>query len=65
MVNAAAISGSLFLIVICSVLLGTALPFALTRVGVDPANAGTSIQVAMDILGCVVATLMTDQPDTW
>eukprot|EP00887_Chlorella_sp_A99_P001362 scaffold8.g1362.t1 len=49
--NSLAISISLFLIVICSVLAGTGLPFALTRAGIDPANAGTSIQVFMDVLG--------------
>ncbi len=43
--NAAAISFSLFLIVMTSVVLGTGLPFALARAGVDPANAGTTIQV--------------------
>ncbi|GLC37697.1 hypothetical protein PLESTB_000803400 [Pleodorina starrii] len=52
--NAAAISVSLFLIVMTSVVLGAALPFALARAGVDPANAGTSIQVLMDILGVVI-----------
>lgn len=36
---------SLFLIVMASVLLGSALPFGLARSGVDPAHAGTSIQV--------------------
>ena len=43
--NAAAISTSLFLIVMTSVVAGTGLPFALAKAGVDPANAGTSIQV--------------------
>ncbi|GLI66655.1 hypothetical protein VaNZ11_010583 [Volvox africanus] len=52
--NASAISISLFLIVMTSVMLGTALPFALARAGVDPANAGTSIQVLMDILGVAI-----------
>ncbi|GIL84823.1 hypothetical protein Vretimale_14370 [Volvox reticuliferus] len=52
--NAAAISISLFLIVMTSVVLGTGLPFALARAGVDPANAGTSIQVLMDILGVAI-----------
>lgn len=45
--NAIAISSSLFMIVMTSVVLGTGLPFLLARVGVDPANAGTSIQVVM------------------
>lgn len=49
--NAAAISLSLFLIVMTSVVLGSGLPFGLTKIGIDPANAGTSIQVVMDILG--------------
>ncbi|KAG2452799.1 hypothetical protein HYH02_003028 [Chlamydomonas schloesseri] len=52
--NAVAISISLFLIVMTSVVLGTGLPFALARAGVDPANAGTSIQVLMDILGVAI-----------
>lgn len=51
-VDSTAISASLFLIVLTSVGVGSALPFALARLGVDPANAGTSVQVAMDILGC-------------
>jgi len=52
--NATAISLSLFMIVMSSVLLGTGLPFGLARLGVDPANAGTSIQVLMDILGVAI-----------
>lgn len=63
--NSLAISISLFLIVICSVLAGTGLPFALTRAGIDPANAGTSIQVFMDVLGvvitCATCHLVLDQ----
>lgn len=49
--DAIAISLSLFLIVMTSVMLGAGLPFALTKAKIDPANAGTSIQVVMDILG--------------
>ena len=63
--NSTAISISLFLIVLVSVLTGTALPFALARAGVDPANAGTSIQVVMDCLGvlitCATCHLVLDQ----
>jgi Mg/Co/Ni transporter MgtE len=51
LVNATAISVSLFSIVMISVVLGSSLPFALSKLGVDPANAGTSIQVVMDVLG--------------
>ena len=43
--NSCAISLSLFLIVMTSVLTGTLLPFGLAKIGVDPANAGTSVQV--------------------
>lgn len=60
LLNATAISVSLLAIVTASVLLGTGLPFALARGGVDPAHAGTSIQVLMDILG-VLITCVTCQ----
>jgi len=43
--DAGAISTSLFLIVMVSVMLGSALPFGFARAGVDPAHAGTTIQV--------------------
>ena len=43
--DSVAIATSLLLIVLASVLLGTALPFALVKAGVDPAHAGSSIQV--------------------
>lgn len=46
LLNSTAISVSLFAIVMTSVLTGTALPFALAKIGVDPANAGTSIQAS-------------------
>ena len=62
--SALAISLSLFLIVVTSILLGTALPFILARRGIDPANAGTTIQVLMDILGvlisCVTCSFILD-----
>ncbi|CBJ32338.1 Mg2+ transporter-e family [Ectocarpus siliculosus] len=65
--DASAISSSLFLIVMASVLLGSALPFGFARAGVDPANAGTTIQVAMDIVGvavtCVTCSLVLTQLD--
>lgn len=49
LINATAISVSLFAIVMTSVLTGTALPFALAKIGVDPANAGTSIQAMIPL----------------
>jgi hypothetical protein len=55
--DAAAIAVSLLAIVVTSVMLGTALPFALARVGVDPVHSGTTIQVASDILGVLVTCL--------
>lgn len=54
MLNSTAIAMALFLIVCTSVLFGAALPFGLARFGVDPANAGTSIQVLMDCLGVLI-----------
>jgi len=55
--GAVAISLSLLVIVVSSVLIGASLPFGLAKIGVDPANAGTTIQVVMDVLG--VATTCT------
>ena len=63
--NCVAISASLFAIVMTSCVLGAALPFALGRAGVDPANAGTVIQVVMDVLGvlimCTIAPIVFAQ----
>lgn len=60
--NSFAISLSLFLIVTSSVLIGTMLPFGLAKAGVDPANAGTSVQVRCTCLcgqnGCHCSTLL-------
>ncbi|CAK0758335.1 hypothetical protein CVIRNUC_002612 [Coccomyxa viridis] len=57
LLDSVAISASLFCIVMSSVLTGTALPFGLAMMGVDPANAGTSIQVLCDIAGCLITCL--------
>ena len=52
-VNSCAISLSLFMIVMASVLTGTMLPFGLAKAGIDPANAGTSVQVwLLQVLQC-------------
>ena len=57
-VNSCAISLSLFLIVMTSVLTGTMLPFGLAKLGVDPANAGTSVQVCLlPMLTCLSSRL--------
>ena len=62
LVDAAAVSASLFLIVSISVVLGTGLPLLLNRLRVDAAHASTSIQVIMDVLGvlitCTVAPMV-------
>jgi Mg/Co/Ni transporter MgtE len=47
-------------LVLVSVILGSGLPFALSKVGVDPANAGTSIQVVMDVLGVAITCVTCD-----
>ena len=49
--DAFAIACSLFAIVNVSVLVGTSLPFALAWRGVDPAHAGTTVQVISDVTG--------------
>ena len=74
---------SLWLVVLSSVTVGTFLPFGLAKLGIDPANAGTSIQVqpvlhplgrishsaeaqcasvqvVMDILGCIITCVSCD-----
>eukprot|EP00891_Asterochloris_glomerata_P003580 jgi/Astpho2/3580/fgenesh1_pg.00057_%23_49_t len=66
--NSIAISTSLFFIVVTSVVSGTLLPFGLAKAGIDPANAGTSIQVLMDIFGvgitCFTCNLILGQLHT-
>ena len=54
LVDAAAVSASLFLIVSISVVLGTLLPLLLNRLRLDAAHASTSIQVIMDVLGVLI-----------
>jgi Mg/Co/Ni transporter MgtE len=52
--DASAIALSLFLIVNASVLAGASLPFMLAWRGVDPAHAGTTVQVVMDVAGVFI-----------
>ena len=49
-----AITASLFMIVIISIVLGATMPLAMQLVGIDPANSSTTIQVFMDILGVTI-----------
>jgi Mg/Co/Ni transporter MgtE len=53
-IDAAAIALALFFIVNASVLTGATLPFILAWRGVDPAHAGTTVQVLMDVLGVCI-----------
>lgn len=61
-----AVTTALSMIVFISVCLGAVLPLGLRRIGVDPAHSSTSIQVIMDILGVVLAvvvsSLLLDSP---
>ena len=66
--DAIAIATSLFLIVISSVVIGTLLPLLLHRLHLDPAHAGATIQVIMDLMGvcisCFVCSiLLVEAPD--
>ena len=58
LVAAIGIATSLFAIVTASTLTGSALPFALAFAGQDPANAGTTIQVCMDVAGVVITCVV-------
>ncbi|CAJ1953755.1 unnamed protein product [Cylindrotheca closterium] len=49
-----AITISLFIIVACSVVIGSLLPLGMRSVGIDPAHSSTTIQVIMDILGVLI-----------
>mmetsp|Transcript_117678 Transcript_117678/g.344652 ORF Transcript_117678/g.344652 Transcript_117678/m.344652 type:complete len:297 (+) Transcript_117678:73-963(+) len=61
-----AICLSMLAIVFTSTLVGAALPLLLRRINVDPAHAGATIQVVMDISGvtltCVVSCLVLGLP---
>ena len=46
-----AITTSLFMIVIISIILGALMPLGMKKLGIDPAHSSTTIQVVMDILG--------------
>ena len=56
--DAIAISTSLLLIVLSSVIIGSALPLILHRLRCDPAHAGATIQVIMDLAGvCITCSV--------
>lgn len=56
-----AVSVSLFLIVLTSALIGSALPFLLTFAGMDAEHAGPTIQVIMDILGVLITCVTAER----
>lgn len=61
-----AVTAALAMIVFSSVCLGAILPLIMKKLRVDPAHSSTSIQVVMDILGVVLAvvvsSLLLDSP---
>jgi Mg/Co/Ni transporter MgtE len=58
--DAVAIAASLFLIVLTSVVTGSLLPLVLHWMRWDPAHAGATIQVIMDLAGvCITCTVCT------
>lgn len=57
--EAITVTAALALIVFSSICLGAILPLLLERIGVDPAHSSTTIQVIMDILGVLLAVLVS------
>jgi len=57
--EAITVTTALALIVFSSVCLGAVLPLGLEKLGIDPAHSSTTIQVIMDILGVVVAVIVS------
>jgi len=64
-----AIASSLFAIVTTSTVVGTVLPFALRAMNQDEANAGTTVQVVMDVSGvlitCFVSSFFFEHAQEW
>jgi Mg/Co/Ni transporter MgtE len=57
---ALAISFALLVIVLLAVIAGALLPFLLQRCGLDPAHAGPSCQVLMDVFGVFCVCFVCD-----
>lgn len=57
--EAITVTMALSLIVFSSICLGAVLPLILERIGVDPAHSSTTIQVIMDILGVLLAVVVS------
>ncbi|KAL1522100.1 hypothetical protein AB1Y20_021743 [Prymnesium parvum] len=58
LLDALAIGTSLFAIVTSSVVVGASLPILIQRLGFDPAHAGATIQVIMDLAGVLITCLV-------
>ena len=54
-----AVVASLCAIVAISVGIGSTLPLAMKRVGIDPAHSSTTIQVVMDIMGVLITVCVS------
>lgn len=54
-----AVTASLCAIVAISVALGSTLPLAMKKVGIDPAHSSTTIQVLMDITGVLITVCVS------
>ena len=54
-----AITTSVTIIVVTSVAIGSTLPLAMKKVGIDPAHSSTTIQVVMDILGVLITVCVS------
>lgn len=54
-----AITASVSIIVVTSVAIGSTLPLAMKKVGIDPAHSSTTIQVVMDILGVLITVCVS------
>ncbi|KAL3779927.1 hypothetical protein HJC23_005424 [Cyclotella cryptica] len=54
-----AVTASLCAIVAISVGIGSTLPLAMKRVGIDPAHSSTTIQVVMDIMGVLITVCVS------
>lgn len=68
-VAALAIAACLFIIVVTATTIGTILPLILLKVGSDPAHAGPTVQVLMDIIGvsacCIVCSAAFALGSNW
>jgi len=60
-----AITTSLVMIVMISVLIGATLPLGMRMAGIDPAHSSTTIQVLMDIMGVGITVCVSSLILDW